>query len=74
MPNRSELEIERWSKLYQSYKTKGKLKDFRTRLGLYKGSLILGRNFQESSDSYLERKDLTKFMNWNPEVPEFITL
>jgi len=72
--SRSESEIERWSKLYQSYKNKGKLKEFRTRLGSYKASLILGREFQELVDDYLKRKDLTKFMNWNPEVPEFIQI
>lgn len=63
---RSESEIERWSKLHSSYKQKGKEKEFNRRLGSYKGSLVLGREFREPTEDYLKRKDLKKFWDWNP--------
>lgn len=68
MSDRSELEMEKWNKIYDSYRIKGKVSDFRARFGAYKASLILGRDFQEPVDSYLKRKNLEKFMNWDPEI------
>jgi len=55
----SELEIEKWSRIID--KTG---KDGIERLNRYIGSLALGRNFKESFDSYLERRELTVFYNW----------
>lgn len=63
---RSELEIERWTKLIESAKKKNKVLEVKIRMNRYKGSLILGREFQEDTEQFLKRKDLKKFWDWNP--------
>lgn len=72
---RSDAEIKSWldmKKKYESGKWKGhlplseRLKVFDKRLNSYKASLILGRDFQESGDSFLNRKGLKKFWDWKP--------
>lgn len=71
----SESEIEHWTEMREKYRKgqwkghlpeKERLKVFDKRLGAHKASLILGRNFQEDTESFLKRKDLKKFWDWQP--------
>ena len=61
-PSRSTMEIERWSRILELDKQKGK-----QRLTAYIGSRILGREFGENVDNYFERSGLTDFVNWSIE-------
>jgi len=61
---RSHSEIEKWIKYREKYRSgqwKGGMEKFRKRLGRYKASLILGREFQEPVGIFLERKGLKEF-------------
>lgn len=60
MADRSKLEIERWTKILE--KT-GDLE----RLRRYLGSLVLGREFGETWESYAERQGLVEFEEWANE-------
>ncbi len=64
--SRSDAEIARWRGLVESAKKKNKMPEMQQRINKYKGSIILGRDFQESTEEYLKRKDLKKFWEWIP--------
>lgn len=57
--DRSDREIERWTKTITSQGEKGI-----ERLRSYVGSLVLGRDYDEKAETYFERKGLTKFVEW----------
>ncbi|MDD5474722.1 MAG: hypothetical protein PHU34_11350 [Candidatus Methanoperedens sp.] len=73
MATRSDLEIEKWQKLYESYHAKGQDEAYNQRLGSYRASIAIGRDFNESVEAYLNRKDLKRFWDWTPtlvKIPE----
>jgi hypothetical protein len=68
MSTRSDLEIKKWSEFKKNYETgkwRGGALRFQQRLGAYKGSLVLGRAFLESNESYLKRKGLKEFWDYH---------
>ena len=63
----SDIFIDSWIKKKQVYEKLGKPKEhFDNALSGYKASIILGRDFGESGESYINRKGLKKFMDWKP--------
>ena len=60
--NSSQSEIDKWSRIIDKQGKKGI-----ERLRFYMGSLALGRDFQESMESFLKRKGLAEFDKWAKE-------
>ena len=70
----SETWIEKWENERAKYKRLGlPLSRFQDRITRHKASLILGRDFGETVDNYIERRGLTEyFYNWNLRVEDKI--
>lgn len=65
---RSDREIRKWLEMrgkYASGEFKGGIERFTTRVGKYKASIILGRDFQEGGEAYLRRKGMKKFWDYD---------
>ena len=58
-PDKSQLEIERWSKILNADWPRGI-----ARLRSYICSLTLGRDFNEDFDAYIIRRGLVRFMEY----------
>jgi len=63
----STILIQQWTEYKQNYMTgkwPGGIEKFKKRLGTYLCSLVLGRDFQEKTEDYLQRTGLREFFNW----------
>lgn len=65
MEERSRLEIERWTKRINKNEKHG-IED----MNRYRASRIIGREFNETVERYLERKGLTEFDKWATEITQ----
>ena len=67
MSDTSKIFIDAWQKKKPIYiKKYGGTKEYKEAIIRQKASLSLGREFGETTDSYFNRKNLKKFMDWNP--------